>query len=67
MKKLVVSLLLIAASLPAQETGSAASSAASTGGGSEWENWTFAASALVTAAVGIFVVSTQDAASSHGH
>ncbi len=60
------SLLLLALPLQAQETGAAAASArnAST---SQWQNWVFASSAMVTAAAGIVLLALDNGSPVHSH
>lgn len=64
MKKLKVLLmfaaLLSGGKLQAQNTGDAAVATAKTAKSNNWQNWTFAASALVTAAGAVFVVSMHN-------
>lgn len=70
MKKITSLLTLIAlvsgSGLHAQ-TGTAAANSSSVAKGNNWQNWVFATSALVTAAVSIFVVSMNSGSSSQGH
>jgi glucose/arabinose dehydrogenase len=52
----------------AQTQGVASANAAATASSSDWQNWTFAGSALATAAVGIFVVAMGNGESApHSH
>lgn len=64
MKKLGILLTLAAllsgGSLNAQTTGDAAVQTAKTAKSNNWQNWTFAGSALLTAAGAIFVVSMHN-------
>lgn len=69
MKTLTTLLTLIAllsgSGLHAQ-TGSAAASSRNVAKGNTWQNWVFAGSALVTAAVGVFVVSMNSGSTPSG-
>lgn len=61
MKKLPILIILCICSAPglqAQETGAAAVDSAEITK-SNWQNWVFAGSALVTAAIGVVIVSTN--------
>ena len=61
---LIIFSLLSIPGLWAQETGvGAASSAQATTG--NWQNWVFAGSALVTAAVGVAIISTNTGTFGH--
>lgn len=70
MKKLGILLtfmaLLSGGSLQAQATGGAAVATAKTAKANNWQNWTFAGSALLTAAGAIFVVSMHNGNSVSG-
>jgi len=67
MKKLPFLTIFFLFSIPglwSQETGAgAASSAQATTG--NWQNWVFAGSALVTAAVGVVIISTNTGTFGH--
>ncbi|MBM3184178.1 MAG: hypothetical protein FJZ64_02605 [Chlamydiae bacterium] len=49
----------------AQETGEAAAIAAETTKESNWQNWVFAGSALVTATIGVVIISVSSGTTSH--
>lgn len=57
--------LLAGSSLQAQTTGNTAVTTAKTAKENHWQNWTFAASAMATAAGAIFVVSMDNG--NHAH
>ena len=63
-KRLLLPLTVVLASgnLQAQATGTAAVVTAETAKSSNWQSWTFAASAIVTAAGAVFLVSLHDGA-----
>jgi hypothetical protein len=48
-----------------EDTGSAAAISAETAQESNWKNWVFAASALVTAAIGVVIISLNTGNTSH--
>lgn len=50
-----------------QETGTAAAKSSQKGRSTSWQNWVFAGTALVLAAVGVFVVSTNSGENSPTH
>ena len=64
---LTSALLLIQPGLEAQQTGSAAASSSSSAKSSNWQNWVFAGSALIMAAIGITVVAINSGKDAHGH
>ncbi len=51
--------------LTAQETGAAAASSAEATQSSNWQNWVFAGSALVTATAGVVIISLNTGNTSH--
>lgn len=63
MKRLLL-LTLLTSALQAQTGDAAAKNATATQSG-EWKNWTFVATAMVTAAAGIIVVAVNDGHSAH--
>lgn len=58
--------LLSGSALQAQ-TGGGAASSSTTAKGNNWQNWAFAGSAIVTAAIGVFVVTMNNGQSSQSH
>ncbi len=58
--------LLSGSALHAQ-TGGGAASSSTTAKGNNWQNWAFAGSAIVTAAIGVFVVTMNNGQSSQSH
>lgn len=67
MKKLsflTIFFLCSVSGLWAQETGAAAASSAQATTGN-WQNWVFAGSALVTAVVGVVIISTNTGSFGH--
>lgn len=57
MKKLVLTaLVLLTASIQAQETGNAAVTSSDAGAGNNWDNWVFAGGSLAAAATGLIVL-----------
>ena len=58
-------ILLSAASLEAQATGDAAVATATAAKENHWQNWTFVASAALTAATAVLVVSMDDGHHAH--
>ena len=71
MKKLSASLiftfLFSSADLQAQTTGEAALSTAKTAADNHWQNWAFAASAVVTAAGAVIAIAVDDGHKAHAH
>lgn len=61
---LIIFILSTTATLSAQETGTAAASSAETAS-SNWQNWVFAGSALVTAAAGVVIIAMSSGSTSH--
>lgn len=59
--------LLSGTALQAQATGGGAANSSSTAQGNNWQNWAFAGSAIVTAAIGVFVVTMNNGQSSQSH
>ncbi len=57
MKRLLLATAVLFARLNAQETGATAVETVQVAQDSQWQNWVFAASLLVTAGVAIFIVS----------
>ena len=53
-------MLLMNADLEAQATGEASVATVKTAKENHWQNWTFAGSAVLTAATAIFIVSMND-------
>ncbi len=51
--------------LIAQETGAAAGDSIQAAQSSNWQNWVFAGSALVTATVGVVIISLNSGTTSH--
>ena len=71
-KTLIAALALLAplisrAPLWADETGAAAASSSDTARSSDWENMTFSATAIFTAAAALFVVSINNGSSGNAH
>ncbi|HSX38816.1 MAG TPA: hypothetical protein VLE95_08355 [Chlamydiales bacterium] len=63
---LMFALFPMASNLNAQETGTAASmSAEMAQDDSNWQNWVFASSALVTATIGVIIISLNSGTTSH--
>ncbi len=67
MKKCLYLFTLIAtmSGLFAQETGAAAADSAEATKSSNWQNWVFAGSALVSATVGVVIISLNSGTTSH--
>lgn len=61
----IFSLIVTMSELYAQETGAAAASSAEATQNSNWQNWVFAGSALVTATVGVVIISLNSGTTSH--
>ncbi len=61
---LTIFFLLANLALSAQETGAAAESGAQATT-SNWQNWVFAGSALVTATVGVVIIATNSGSFGH--
>lgn len=64
---LTAAALLSGTALQAQATGGGAASSTTTAKGNNWQNWAFAGSAIVTAAIGVFVVTMNNGQSSQSH
>ncbi len=64
---LTMTTLLSTGVLQAQTTGETAVATAQTATSNQWQNWTFAASAMATAAGAIFVVSMHNGNASSSH
>lgn len=62
---LTLTTLLSTGALHAQTTGETAVATAETATSSNWQNWTFAAVSMVTAAAGIVVVSLDNGTAAH--
>lgn len=58
-------LFVMTSELCAQETGAAAADSAQATQSSNWQNWVFASSALVTATVGVVIISLNSGTTSH--
>jgi len=67
MKRFLFLFTLIAtmSGLTAQETGAAAASSAEATQSSNWQNWVFASSALLTATAGVVIISLNTGNTSH--
>ena len=69
MKKSTILLVLIALLstqiLVAQDVGAGAVVASQTSSSNNWQNWVFASSALISAAIGIVIVSLNPGSTSH--
>lgn len=67
MKRIVFLFVLIFSIHPlsAQETGTASATAAEASKSSNWQNWAFASSALVTATLGVVIISLSSGTNSH--
>jgi purine-cytosine permease-like protein len=63
MKRLFLLSFILSSSLQAQETGAAAANASEST--SEWVNWVFAGSAIVTATIGVVAVSVDYGRTTH--
>lgn len=61
----VLCFLFSSSDLSAQETGAAAASSTEVSKSSHWQNWVFAGSALVTAAVGVVIISLNTGGYGH--
>ena len=61
-KRLILFTLIMASSAMAQEGGAAVNSR-NMGKNNEWQNWIFAASAMVAAAAGVLIVSMDQGSS----
>ncbi len=57
---LILTVLFTGRTLQAQNTGDAAAVTVQEAKSNAWQNWTFAAIALVTAAAAVFIVSMDD-------
>lgn len=64
-KKFLWIALFSGLSLSAQETGEAAVNSASIASSNNWQNWAFAGTAIVTASVGVFLVTLDSGANAH--
>jgi hypothetical protein len=62
---LICSLLFFIHPLPAQEAGDAAAASAEMGSSNNWQSWVFASSALISAAIGVIIVSVNPGSTSH--
>lgn len=62
---LVGFLLLGSQSISAEETGEAAVASVETVKDSQWQNWVFATSALITLTVGVVIVSLNPGSTAH--
>ena len=60
----MIFILSAAPTLYAQETGAAAASSSETAS-SNWQNWVFAGSALVTDAAGVVIIAMSSGSTSH--
>ena len=58
-------LLLSTQTLIAQDIGSGAARASQTSSSNNWQSWVFATSALISAAIGVVVVSLNPGSTSH--
>ena len=66
MRKWIV-LFLGASAMQAQETGAASVESAQVAQASQWQNWTFAGTAMVTAAAGVCILAADDGHSAQVH
>lgn len=62
---LTMTTLLSTGVLQAQTTGETAVATAQTATSNQWQNWTFAATALITATAGIIAVSLDNGTAAH--
>ena len=65
MKKRVFFLILTMQHLSAQDVGTAAAVSSETSSSNHWQNWVFASSALLSAALGVVVVALNPGSTSH--
>ncbi|MBI5272863.1 MAG: hypothetical protein HY861_02645 [Chlamydiia bacterium] len=61
----ILSILASTPKLYAEETGAAAANSAQESTSDHWQNWVFAGSALITAAIGVVIVSLNSGTFSH--
>jgi hypothetical protein len=61
----LITLLLSSQNLSAQDLGAASAESLQTGSSNQWKGWVFASTALVSAAIGVVVVSLNPGSTSH--